>query len=160
MTKKENTKPRKLPSTVFSAGNEHRFAPGVSGNPSGRSAASERRLISRALHNQLAHRAPDKVAQRFNLPAGSSWAQCVSMSLIFSAIRGDIMAVREIRDAVGDVDGPALGFEPANVGSSQVVVQFVSAGSNQPQNGEPNIMVHDAIAVELPSSPASEKTGK
>lgn len=127
MQKKERTKSKRLPSTAFEAGNKWQFAPGVSGNPSGRSKASEQHLISRALHEQLGYRAPNNIAERFNLPKGSSWAQCVSMALIFAAVRGDISAAKEIRDAIGDVSAHPIGGLAASVSSSTIVVQFVSA---------------------------------
>ena len=87
------------PRTAFAPGNEHRFEKGVSGNPGGKP-KGDTRLLSKAMRVQLAWRAPDEVALQLGLPAGSSWAQCISMRLIRLAIRdADVSAMRELREA-------------------------------------------------------------
>jgi hypothetical protein len=95
------TKPRSnSSSTKFSKGNEHRFEPGVSGNPGGKPKSSEARLLSKAMRVQLSWRAPNEVATQLGLEPGASWAQCISMRLIRLAIReGDVSAMRELREA-------------------------------------------------------------
>ena len=105
VVKIDETKPRKrvIPRSAFQAGNEHRFRPGESGNPSGGRPKDENRLLSKALKVQLANRAPDKVAKALSLPRGASWSQCISMVLIRSAVRGDLAAAREIREATEGV---------------------------------------------------------
>ena len=140
MPKELNNRTPKLPKTAFAPGNDWRFEPGVSGNPTGRSAPGKRRLISRALLTHLAHRAPDKVASQLGLPLGSSWAQCISMSLIFAAVRGDVGAAREIRDAVGDVAKFQSPFDDAIGGVSPIVVQFVSAESGTAKQCDPPLI--------------------
>lgn len=125
------TRKRNLPRTAFQTGNEHAFKPGICPNPTGRRGmASEHRLISKALHVQLANRAPNAIAEGVGLAIGSSWAQCVAAALLHTASRGDVQAAREIRDAVGDVTGKAEWGAGANEETSQeVIVQFVSRDS-------------------------------
>lgn len=146
MPKESKNETRKLPKTAFAAGNDFRFEPGVSGNPSGRSSGSKRRLISRALHQQLGHRAPDKVSLRLGLTVGSSWAQCISMSLIFAAIRGDVSAAREIRDAVGDVAKSHSPFDGPVGGQQAIVVQFVRAESSVPKQDDSTVIEGGALS--------------
>ena len=114
---------RNPPSTAFKPGNEHRFTPGVSGNPSGK-AANDLRLVSKSLREQLNTRAPDDVAKAVGAGKGASWAMCVSASLLRSAVAGDAQAARLIIETVegkapqslslGGVDGEPLFGTPTD----------------------------------------------
>jgi hypothetical protein len=95
-------KPRKkvIPSTAYSKDNPSpaAFKPGVSGNPSGRP-KDENRLLSRSIRVHLSARASDEVCLHFKLPKRSSSSQCLAAALVKMALRGDINAFREIREA-------------------------------------------------------------
>jgi hypothetical protein len=104
-------KPRKkvISPTAFSKENPSpiAFKPGVSGNPSGRT-KDEHRLLSRSIRAQLSARAPDEVCLHFKLPRRSSCSQCLAAALVKMALRGDINALREIREAP---EGPKSAFQ-------------------------------------------------
>ena len=91
---------RNPPSSAFKEGNPYRFEPGQSGNPSGGRTKDEHRLVSKAMKVQLNTRAPDAIAKAMQLPRGSSWAQCLSMSLIRRGVSGDMSAAQLIIQTV------------------------------------------------------------
>ena len=67
-------KKRKAPPSnkhSFAKNNPHRFAPGKSGNPSGRP-KDETRLLSKAIRGQLGTRAPYEVSLALGLTKGAS----------------------------------------------------------------------------------------
>lgn len=74
------------------------FQPGQSGNPGGKPKLVDVHL-SRSLRVVLADRAPDDIAKAFNLPKGASWSMCLARKLVYMAIKGDLMAWREIRES-------------------------------------------------------------
>ena len=94
------------PRTAFKKGgpNPHAFQPGESGNPGGCKPKTDH-LISRALRVALADRAPDAATEAVNLAKGASWAQVLARRLIHLAVRGDLTAMREIREATEGVHG-------------------------------------------------------
>jgi len=91
---------KKLARTTYSKENPspHAFRPGESGNPGGKPRLVDQ-LLSKTLRVALCDRAPDAVCETLNLPLHASWAQCVARRLIYSAVKGDLQAIREIREA-------------------------------------------------------------
>jgi hypothetical protein len=94
--------PRKksVPRSAFKKGERtpHQWTPGTSGNPSGR-AKSDTRLLSRGLRAALPCRAPAAFCRSVGLPPTSSWSQVIVESLLRAGAKGDIAAIREIREA-------------------------------------------------------------
>lgn len=137
----KQTRKRNPPRTAFKPGNEHRFTPGVSGNPTGK-AANDLRLVSKSLREQLNTRAPDDVAKAVGAGRGASWAQCVSASLLRSAVAGDSQAARLIIETIegkapqslslGGLDGEPL--FPSTATGPMIHVHFVeSDGDGAPK---------------------------
>lgn len=141
----KTTRKRNPPSTAFKPGNSFRFQPGVSGNPSGK-AKNELRLVSRALREQLNLRAPDAVARTNGLAKGASWAQCVAASLLHSAARGDVAAVREIREHTeGSRSRHEFGAESESYNVRPIVeVVFVESDGN----GHPHLTAGNHVLTD------------
>jgi hypothetical protein len=140
---KKRKKP--APRSAFKPGNPHAFKPGESGNPGGKPRLVDH-LLSKTLRVALCDRAPDELAKSFALPSGSSWAQCIARKLIYMAVRGDLQAMREIREATegtrvhASIDFP----DPADV-PPVILVEFVSSdGNGKPAPG---------ITIEANSTP-------
>ena len=84
--------PRKKnpPKTAYKKGepNPHAFKPGQSGNPTGKSPLAEH-LLSKNVLIALNNRCPDAIAERLELPKGSSWSQALAAFLLRRAFDGD-----------------------------------------------------------------------
>jgi hypothetical protein len=89
------------PRTAFKKGgpNPHAFVAGNGSSNSGGKPRQRDHLLSKTLCIALADRAPDAVTDGMNLPRGSSWSQCLVRRLIIMAVRGDLQAIKEIREA-------------------------------------------------------------
>lgn len=90
----ERKRRKNPPRTAFKPGNEHRFRPGQSGNPSGGSGRKkdEHRLTTKALVVDLARRATPNITRALGLSSHASYAQCLSRALIRRALAGDLQA--------------------------------------------------------------------
>jgi hypothetical protein len=104
-----------VPRSAFKKGapNPHAFQPGESGNPTGK-AKNDLKLVSRSLREQIANRAPFKVAQALDLPEGSSWAQCIAARLLRVALTGDVQSIRllaELTEGRSAPFGVSIGLE-------------------------------------------------
>jgi len=132
---KKTGRTRKAPKSRFKEGNEHRWQPGQSGNPSGRPKA-EMRLVSRALLDQLSWRAPAALCKLLGLPETSSQAQCLAATLIRRATKGDTNAARLLMELVGESGRNAFTLSFDSDGDSEyaagprLVVNFVSSKSD------------------------------
>jgi hypothetical protein len=80
---------------IVEAGRRTRFAPGQSGNPSGRPCTS---LLTGMLRNLLPLPIPAQLARELDLPSTSTWAEAIAMRLLRDAANGNIAAIREIYD--------------------------------------------------------------
>jgi len=138
---------KKLARTAYSKENPspHAFKPGQSGNPGGKPRLVDH-LLSKTLRVALCDRAPDEVAKGFSLPSGSSWAQCIARKLIYMAVRGDLQAMREIREATegtrvhASIDFP----DPAAV---PPVVEIVFIEANGDGRSAPGITIEAESAA-------------
>jgi hypothetical protein len=139
------------PRSAFKPGNPHVFKPGQSGNPGGRPKGSESRLISKALLAYLGDRAPNEVATACGLPFGASWAQCMAKRLITLALRGDVSAMREVREATeGNRIRADLNFpDPADAPKLVEIVFLESDGA-----GRPALPIIEAQSSAAPALPA------
>ena len=109
MTKKKDTpaaieivkKPRKKnpPRTAFRKGgpNPHAFKPGEN-NPGGKPKVGND-LLSRSLRIALADRCSDELCRAVGAPRHSSFSQVLASRLLHLAMRGDLGAMKEIREA-------------------------------------------------------------
>jgi hypothetical protein len=129
---------RRAPSTAYSRQHPspHAFKPGESGNPGGKPRLMDH-LLSQKLRVALCDRAPDAVCEALALPHHSSWAQCIARKLIYMAVRGDLQAMREIREATeglkvhASLDLP----DPDNAPPVFEVVFIEANGDGRPASG-------------------------
>jgi hypothetical protein len=125
---------RNLPRTAFKTANEHSFRPGQSGNPGGKVKVGND-LLSKSLRVALADCAPDDVCKAVGLPLGhASWAQVLAHRLLYLAVRGDLQAMKEIREATEgqhsrvDLYGlDALDQNPAHTAPPLIELVFVES---------------------------------
>jgi len=73
------------------------FPPGVSGNPAGR---PRKRPISEAYDDLVRLELPEKIRLSANLPKGSTWADAIALSMARQALKGDVPAAKEVREAI------------------------------------------------------------
>jgi hypothetical protein len=127
----KKTRAKRLPSTAFKAGNEHQWVKGQSGNPSGGRPPDQTKIVSKALRTQLNVRAPDAVAKALSLDPGASWAMCIAASLIRQAVKGEVAAAREIREAVEGSRSTLEIEESLNTnGQPLFQIEFVASDGN------------------------------
>ncbi|MGP8252719.1 MAG: DUF5681 domain-containing protein [Terracidiphilus sp.] len=166
VTTKKKTKPKKVagvsvvskprkknaPRTAYSKEHPspHAFQPGVSGNPGGKARLVDAHL-SRSLRIVLADRAPDAVAEAMNLPKGASWSMCLARKLVYMAVKGDLMALREIRESTeGSRISADFKFPEAGETSPLIELVFVSSdGDGHPAPGS----IIEAKSAALPELP-------
>ncbi len=149
------------PRTAFKKGgpNPHAFVAGNgSPNPGGKPRLVDH-LLSKSLRVALCDRAPDEVAKSFNLPSGASWAQCIARKLIYMAVRGDLQACREIREATEGTRLHAdLTFPDPSAAPPVISVVFLdSDGDGRPAPGmtieaKPALPLPPPAPPELPAS--------
>ena len=82
------------PTNGFKAGNQYRFPPGQSGNPSGRP-----KLLSSAYKDMLGELVPDDVLTDEEKGKGIIYAELIARTQGQQAIEGSVQAAREIRSA-------------------------------------------------------------
>ena len=129
------TRKKNPPRTAFKKDNPHRFKPGASGNPSGKS-ANDLKLVTRSLREQLNVRAPDAVAKGVGAGRGASWAQCIACALLRGAVAGDTQASRLLIEmtegkaptalTIGGMDGEPL-FGALNADRPTLHVHFAES---------------------------------
>jgi len=78
---------------IVEAGKATRFAPGRSGNPSGRPCT---RVLTEELRKGLASAIPAELASELELPSDSTFAEAIAARLIRLAAAGQIPAIREV----------------------------------------------------------------
>ncbi len=78
---------------IVEAGKATRFAPGRSGNPSGRPST---RVLTEELRKGLSSPIPDALASELGLPSDSTFAEAIAARLIRLAAAGQIPAIREV----------------------------------------------------------------
>ena len=156
------TKKRKknLARTAYSKENPspHAFKPGESGNPGGKSRLIDH-LLSTKLRIALCDRAPDAVAEGFNLSPGASWAMCIARRLLIMAVRGDLSAVQLIHAATEGTNSKiSIDFpDAANVPPLFEIV-FVNAVDGRPA---PGITIEaENAAPPPPALPATSRTSQ
>jgi hypothetical protein len=152
-TTKKRTKT--LARTAYSKENPspHAFKPGESGNPGGKPRNVDQ-LLSKTLRVALCDRAPDEVAEGFHLPRGASWAQCLTRRLLIMAVRGDLQAMREIREATEGLKVHAsLDVPDPNIPPPLFELVFIeSNGDGRPASG---ITIEAESATPPPALPAA-----
>jgi hypothetical protein len=87
---------------IVEAGRATRFAPGQSGNPSGRPST---RVFTGMLRKSLESPIPAQLARELELPSSSTYAEAIARRLIRDAANGNIAAIREVFDRT---EGKAL----------------------------------------------------
>ena len=80
---------------IVEAGRGTRFAPGRSGNPSGRPPS---RMLTSMLNNSLPSPIPARSARKLGLPPNSTHGEAIVKRLILDAENGNIAAIREVFD--------------------------------------------------------------
>jgi hypothetical protein len=79
---------------MFTEGNEYRFSPGTSGNPSG--LPKHHQQLSRVGRTMLSDSAPLAVTTSLGLSLNASWAACIFQRLLFESCSGNLDAVKLI----------------------------------------------------------------
>jgi hypothetical protein len=126
------------------------FQPGApSANPGGKARLADVH-ISRSLRIVLADRAPDTVAEAMGLAKGASWSMCLARKLVYMAIKGDLMALREIRESTeGSRISADFNFTDGSAAPQLLEIVFVpSDGNGYPAPGQ---MIDGHVAPALPA---------
>lgn len=138
---------RTVPSNAFQPGNKFAFVKGQSGNLGGEGRPRDPyRLVSKALRHQLNTRATNEAAIDAGLEPGASWSQVIAGVLLRLAAKGDIAAVREIREftegSKGKLEITGPDGEPLQPPSLNIVI--VPGGAPQLHDPQP-------VAMKLPA---------
>lgn len=155
---------RTVPSNAFQPGNKFAFVKGKSGNPGGEGRPRDPyRLVSKALRHQLNTRATNEAAMDAGLEPGASWSQVIAAVLLRLAAKGDIAAVREIREftegsrgklEITGADGEPLQPPALNI----VVVPHTGASRMQrPQPVAPRLPARERQSFEMLDGELAER---
>ena len=110
-------------------------------------------LLSKTLCVALCDRAPDAVAEALNLPHGSSWAQAISRKLIYLAVRGDLQAMREIREATEGTRAH-MSIDLPDPDAALPVIEIVFVDSDHDGRPAPGFVI-DGKPAPQPTLPAA-----